>query len=308
MSGQTLSLPAVPVVTIFVRHSADCPHKDDEFHRNCRCRKHLRWSYAGQQQRKSAKTRSWTAAEQARRKLEAQYETADPTKRIETLTIAASSSPTIERARELFISNKRSQGVSSDVLKKYERELTRFSDFLEERSRLFPHEITLEDLTEFRANWETLYPSSTTRSKVQERLRGYLRYCYDSRLIDRVAFRESSVGAKASAEVRRTQELLPVFRTILAWSTFPAACPPLRHGKLACLAVQFRKRDDGYALEAIVTHSSRVPPLIALRFLGGTTFKNPSTASGLGDGQTDLWRRLSHHRVTSNKRARTQQR
>lgn len=72
------------------------------------------------------------------------------------------------------------------MLKKYERELTRFSDFLEERSRLFPHEITLEDLTEFRANWETLYPSSTTRSKVQERLRGYLRYCYDSRLIDRV--------------------------------------------------------------------------------------------------------------------------
>ena len=186
MCGQILSLPAVPVMTIFVRHSADCPRKDDEFHKNCRCRKHLRWSYAGKQQRKSAKTRSWTAAEQARRKLETQYEAADPTKRIEAPTIAASSSPTIERARELFVSNKRSQGVSPDVLKKYERELTRFSDFLEERSRVFPHEISLEDLTEFRASWETLYPSSTTRSKVQERLRGYLRYCYDSRLIDRV--------------------------------------------------------------------------------------------------------------------------
>jgi hypothetical protein len=117
MSGQILSLPAVPVVTIFVRHSADCPHKNDEFHRNCRCRKHLRWTYAGQQERKSAKTRSWSTAEQARRKLEAQYEAADPTKPAGALTIETNSRPTVVRARELFLSDKRSQGVASDVLK-----------------------------------------------------------------------------------------------------------------------------------------------------------------------------------------------
>jgi integrase/recombinase XerD len=172
MSGQTLSLPSVPIVTIFVRHSADCPHKDDEFHRNCRCRKHLRWTYAGQQERKSAKTRSWLAAERARRKLETQYEAADPTKPAEVLTVEISSRPTVARVRDLFLSDKRSQGIGSDVLKKYERELTRFSDFLDRRSRVFPHEILLEDLTEFRANWNSIYPSSTTRSKVQERLRG----------------------------------------------------------------------------------------------------------------------------------------
>jgi hypothetical protein len=34
--------------------------------------------------------------------------------------------------------------------------------------------------------WNTLYPSSTTRSKVQERLRGFLRYCLASNLITRV--------------------------------------------------------------------------------------------------------------------------
>jgi integrase/recombinase XerD len=54
------------------------------------------------------------------------------------------------------------------------------------RSRQFPHEIRLEDLTEYRAGWESLYPSSTTRGKVQERLRAFLRYCYESRLIDRI--------------------------------------------------------------------------------------------------------------------------
>jgi len=71
-------------------------------------------------------------------------------------------------------------------LGKYERELGRFEKFMAKRSRLFPQEIKLEDLTEFRAGWEDTYPSSTTRSKVQERLRGFLRYCYESRLMDRV--------------------------------------------------------------------------------------------------------------------------
>jgi integrase/recombinase XerD len=54
------------------------------------------------------------------------------------------------------------------------------------RSKFFPHEIGLADLTEFRAGWERIYPSSTTRSKVQERIRGFLRYCLTSNLITRV--------------------------------------------------------------------------------------------------------------------------
>jgi hypothetical protein len=53
------------------------------------------------------------------------------------------------------------------------------------RSKFFPNEITVGDLTEFRAGWNVTYPSSTTRSKVQERLRDFLRYVYAARLIDR---------------------------------------------------------------------------------------------------------------------------
>jgi site-specific recombinase XerD len=121
-----------------------------------------------------------------RRKIEAQYEAADPTKPIDEVTVAARARPDITRAVELFVSSKRSQGLEDGVLKKYDRELGRFTDFMGKRARFFPHEITLEDLTEFRANWTTLYPSSTTRAKVQERLRGFLRYCYESRLMDRV--------------------------------------------------------------------------------------------------------------------------
>ncbi len=92
----------------------------------------------------------------------------------------------MERAVELFLSDKRSQGLETAVLKKYERELGRLTGFMARRSRHFPREIRLEDLTEFRATWRTAYPSSTTRAKVQERLRAFIRYCYESEMIDRV--------------------------------------------------------------------------------------------------------------------------
>jgi len=182
----TVSVAAIPIVTIFVRHSADCPRKGDEFHKNCRCRKHLRWSYGGKQYRQSAKTRAWGIAEQAKKKVEAQFEAADPGKPIGEVTVQANTRATIERAIQLFISDKRSQGMNEGVLKKYERELGRFKEFMWKRSRFFPHEIALEDITEFRSDWDKQYPSSTTRQKVQERLRGFLRYCYEAKYIDRI--------------------------------------------------------------------------------------------------------------------------
>ena len=69
---------AVPSITIFVRHSADCSDRlEGEFHKRCNCRKHLRWFHSGKLYRQSAKTRSWTQAEAERRKLEARFEAAN---------------------------------------------------------------------------------------------------------------------------------------------------------------------------------------------------------------------------------------
>jgi len=177
---------AIPVVTIFVRHAADCPRKGDEFYKNCKCRKHLRWSYSGKQYRSSAKTRAWVVAEQARKRVEAQFEAVASGQAITAVSLEAESRKTIERAIQLFTSDKRSQGMNADVLKKYDRELGRFNDFMGQRSKFFPNEITLEDLTEFRSAWKEIYPSSTTRQKVQERLRGFMRYCYEAQWMDRV--------------------------------------------------------------------------------------------------------------------------
>jgi hypothetical protein len=91
----------------------------------------------------------------AKRKVEDQFRAADPTKPVTSLTVGGDSRPTIERAVTLFVSSKRSQGLDDGVLKKYDRELGRFAEFMSKRSRFFPHEIRLEDVTEFRADWDT---------------------------------------------------------------------------------------------------------------------------------------------------------
>lgn len=186
MHARTIQVSTIPSIAIFVRHSSDCPHIGEEFYKRCQCPKHLRYTYDGKQRRQSAKTRSWAIAEERRREIETQFEQADPTKPLNTVTLESTSRPTIERAVELFISDKKSQGLSDDVLRKYERELGRLVEFMAKRSRFFPHELDLENLTEFRAGWVKAYPSSTTRSKVQERLRGFLRYCHNAGMIDRI--------------------------------------------------------------------------------------------------------------------------
>src|ERR1700739_3893079 len=72
------------------------------------------------------------------------------------------------------------------VVKKYDRELQRLDAFYAGKSKLFFSEIALESLTEYRASGDELYPSSATRQQVQTRLRGFLRFCYDARWLDRV--------------------------------------------------------------------------------------------------------------------------
>jgi hypothetical protein len=101
-----VSVPAVPLITIFVRHSSDCDHRDDHYYKRCQCRKSLRFFHNGKQRTQSARTRSWAIAEEAKRKLEDQFKAADPSQPLSSVTVQAESRPTIERAIELFLSDK----------------------------------------------------------------------------------------------------------------------------------------------------------------------------------------------------------
>jgi integrase/recombinase XerD len=178
-------MSTAPIISVFVRHSADCKYYGDEFYKKCNCRKHLRWTSSdpkhpgrNKQFRRKAGTRSWAVAEEAKRKLEAQYE-GKP-------TTAESEQQTIEYAIQRFLDRKRAENIDAQVVKKYERELERLKEFYSKKSKLFISEIRLEDLDEFRGTWAEMYPSTATRQQVQTRLRGFLRYCFDARWLDRI--------------------------------------------------------------------------------------------------------------------------
>jgi integrase/recombinase XerD len=166
-----------PTITIFVRHSAGCKYAGDEFAKRCQCRKHFRWTSNGRQYRETAGTRSWTEAETIKR------ERAD---QLEGRATPDQSKKDVRDAVGLFIQDKTSQGVTPGVLKKYTLELSRLVAFCE-RSRVYTVQgITRELLTKYCATWNTLYPSSYTRSKVRERCRSFLRYCYEAQWLERV--------------------------------------------------------------------------------------------------------------------------
>jgi integrase/recombinase XerD len=172
--------PSAPIITIFVRHSPDCKYKGDEFEKRCRCPKHLRWSHERKQHRVSAHTRSWAAAEEKKREIEDQL---------------AGRTPEVKQEQEhretqacidIFIQDKRNQGITEKVIGKYTRELARLRAYCEGQRVYTVQGITRELLTGFCATWPELYPSSYTRAKVRERVRSFLRYCYEAQWIPRI--------------------------------------------------------------------------------------------------------------------------
>ena len=181
-------MSAAPVITIFVRHTPGCKWAGEEFAKGCRCRKHFRWSQDGQQFRRKAGTRSWAEADELKRKLEDQLAgrvPANPQDGARTLTDAI----------DVFKADKKNQGITADVLAKYARELDRLRVFAEARTAFTVAGLTRELLIDYQAEWETLYPSSNTRQMVQARLKNFLRFCFDSKWLDRVP-RFSSIKAE----------------------------------------------------------------------------------------------------------------
>ena len=166
-------------VTIFVRHSARCKYAGDEFAKSCRCRKHLRWFKNGTQYRQKAGTRSWAEAELRKREVEDQLAGRLPEK-------PTQAGQTLAAVVETFKTDKKNQGITADVLGKYARELDRLQDFAARKNVFILAGLTRELLIEYQAGWEDSYPSSNTRQMVQARLKNFLRFCYDSKWLDRV--------------------------------------------------------------------------------------------------------------------------
>jgi len=152
-----------PLIGIFVRHSAECKHADDELYRRWSCRQHLRWTHNGVQYRKTAGTGSWADAEQAKCTLEEQLagRTCAPSSENNAQAIAG--------AVSLFIADKKVQGLTPDLIKKYTLWLGRLRTYCEGRGVFVVKGIPREPVTGLCEDWPKLYPSTYTRAKLRER-------------------------------------------------------------------------------------------------------------------------------------------
>jgi integrase/recombinase XerD len=172
-------MSTAPVVTIFVRHSADCKYAGDEFNKRCDCKKHIRYTLNGKQIRMKTGCRSWAAAEKKKREIEdrlAGHAPANPEQEQRD----------IQSCIDTFLQDKENQGVTQKVRDKHKRELARLKLYCHDRNVITVQGMTRELLTNFCGTWPTYYPSSYTRSKVRERVRTFLRYCYEAQWIARI--------------------------------------------------------------------------------------------------------------------------
>ena len=226
------------VVTIFVRHSAGCKYEGDEFHKGCRCRKHLRWSTEGKQYRQKAGTRSWAEAESRKRELEDQLagRVADSNHGARLLADAI----------EIFRADKKNQGITPGVLGKYKRELERLEGFAAAKRVFAVAGLTRELLIEYQSSWDGHYPSGNTRQVVQARLRTFLRFCFDSKWLDRIP-RLSPIKADETPTLPLTEkEYKKLLDTVPV--SFPNAKKALRVRALIRLM-----RHSGLAISDAVT-------------------------------------------------------
>jgi integrase/recombinase XerD len=120
-------MTTTPTITIFVRHSKGCKYAGDEFAKRCDCRKWLRWTATGEpRQRRPANTRSWAEAEQVKRDIEDQLSG-------RTVVPDTPGVKNLRAAVDVFLADKKVENLSSDLIRKYERELGRLASFCEGR-------------------------------------------------------------------------------------------------------------------------------------------------------------------------------
>lgn len=169
-------------VQISTRHSKDCPHKADPLYRRCDCRKSLRWTLKGQQRTESALTRSWTEAETARRRKQAELEGVRPS----AAELEAKEQPmTIRAALDAFLLRKRVAAVSEDIVGRYKKELGRLVSFCEERNAYTVAALPVW-LDAYKATWPRVYRSTYTRQSVQKRTKSFLGFCFQRTWLDRI--------------------------------------------------------------------------------------------------------------------------
>ena len=164
-----------PVITIFVRHSADCKYAGDEFCKRCNCRKHFRWTQNGKQVRMKAGTRSWTEAEEIKRRKEDELAGRKPT------TPESDGRMLIADAVDKFMQAKRNDGLEPPTLAKLQKTCDRIRSFAENAGVITLDGISLIHLTNW--PWDRYFNTTHSLRTNQERVKSFFRYFHNAGVI-----------------------------------------------------------------------------------------------------------------------------
>ncbi len=185
------------MLSVYARHSADCPRVNDGTWKRCKCPKWI-WGTLpnGDFLRRSAKTRSWEQAEELRRELESEAETIPPPAMLphtseSALVVAAPSSlappvvlrsageigpPAKERVKisvavKKYLADAKSRGLEKSTLSKlttiFEKQ---FLPWATSEGYEYLDELDLDALKDFRATWTD---GALAKSKKQGRVIGF---------------------------------------------------------------------------------------------------------------------------------------
>lgn len=155
-------------ISVFTRHSPDCPRRLERHGRRCRCRKYLDiYHDNGQREIRSSKTRSWEEAERRAADILKKHEAGQP---IELGRM------TVERACSLYIDARVSEARKSSTIRILRLLLEkRLVPWTKESGLMYLYQIRLSHLEQFRGTWPG---SPLTRYKMQERLKSFFSYCH----------------------------------------------------------------------------------------------------------------------------------
>jgi integrase/recombinase XerD len=159
---------STPLITVFVRHTPGCKYAGDEFCKRCNCRKHLRWTQGGKQHRQKAGTRSWTEAEEQKRRLEDRLAGRAP-----QVDPAETRTP-IEEAVRLFMAAKKNDGLEKPSLDKLQLSVDRVQSFAVGAGLYFLDDINLTHVSTW--PWTNYFKTTHALRNNQSRVKSFFKF------------------------------------------------------------------------------------------------------------------------------------
>jgi site-specific recombinase XerD len=179
--------PKTQTVSVYTRHSADCPKRDDPHWKRCACFKYLYLLKDGKNKTLSAKTRSWTQAEQQAQDIRDRW---DPVKQKlleleERKQAQEVGEVTIAYALERWLTSVEADSDSGNehTHSKYQTAAKQIGAWARANNLIRLSQITPDVIDQWKSAWspKAKQPDNrigkTTAGRRLEKVKGFLKYC-----------------------------------------------------------------------------------------------------------------------------------